>query len=351
MTKPATSATYREPELTGPVLLCDGRGRLNPGAIGWSRRPLHTCNLRRRWPRKKRWNYWCVTGERFLFSITMADIDYAGAVFAYFLEFETQRYATLGVTLPLGRGVNLPPTVDAAVAFESPMLRVAFTPQPAADGAIVTRIQADSPSFGGERLAADLLVRRPADHETLNVVIPWSDTLFQFTSKQNTLPATGEVALGSDTYHCGEGAAFGCLDYGRGIWPYRTNWNWGAASGTQGGRTIGLNLGGQWTDGTGMNENGVCVDGRLSKISEDLDFGYDRSDYMKPWSVRTRASDRVDLRLEPFFERRDRTNLLVARTDVHQLFGRYSGRVTTDEGERIELDGLVGWVEQQQARW
>ena len=42
------------------------------------------------------------------------------------------------------------------------------------------------------------------------------------------------------------------------------------------GRTVGSNLGAGWTDGTGMNENGLCVDGRLTKISEDVKFDYDR---------------------------------------------------------------------------
>jgi len=32
--------------LSAPVELCLPDGRLNPAAIGWTRRPLHTANLR-----------------------------------------------------------------------------------------------------------------------------------------------------------------------------------------------------------------------------------------------------------------------------------------------------------------
>lgn len=33
---------------------------------------------------------------------------------------------------------------------------------------------------------------------------------------------------------------------------------------------VGLvNLGGKWTDGTGMNENGFVIDGQLTKIHEE----------------------------------------------------------------------------------
>ena len=65
------------------------------------------------------------------------------------------------------------------------------------------------------------------------------------------------------------GESWAVLDHGRGRWPYRMTWNWGAASGVVDGRTIGLQIGGTWTDGTGSTENAVVVDGRLAKVSEE----------------------------------------------------------------------------------
>src|SRR3970282_1775300 len=97
--------------------------------------------------------------------------------------------------------------------------------------------------------------------------------------------------------------SYGCLDYGRGVWPEHTIWNWGSASGMQQGHLVGLNLGGKWTDGTGMTENGICVDGRLTKISEALIFEYDRAALIQPWRVRSAATDHIDLRFTPEFER------------------------------------------------
>ena len=65
-------------ELTRPVDLCRAHGTLAPDAVGWSRRPLHTCNLSGAWPRKKRWEYWCVTTPTHALTATLADIDYLG---------------------------------------------------------------------------------------------------------------------------------------------------------------------------------------------------------------------------------------------------------------------------------
>ena len=36
---------------------------------------------------------------------------------------------------------------------------------------------------------------------------------------------------------------------------------------------IGLQFGGKWTEGTGMTENAPCIDGRVSKISQELEWG------------------------------------------------------------------------------
>ena len=67
-----------EREISGPVDLCDERGRLNPDARGWSRQPALRANLSRAYGRKKRWDYWCVIAPDVIVSFVYADIDYAG---------------------------------------------------------------------------------------------------------------------------------------------------------------------------------------------------------------------------------------------------------------------------------
>jgi hypothetical protein len=337
---------YKEVELTEAVQLCDRRGNLLPASVGWSRHPLHTCNLRGHWLRKKKWNYWCVTNDSCLFSVTLANIDYIGLAFVYFLEYETKRFIEQTVMVPLGIGCFLPDTVSGDISFQNRAMNFEFTEDQGC-----TRLHVDSPAFGGTTLSAELRVEHPKDHETLNVVIPWSKSRFNFTSKQNCLPTTGTVSIGDQTFNFGPGRAFACLDYGRGIWRYSTAWNWGSFSGGQNGRTIGVNLGGTWTDGTGLTENGICVDGRISKVGEDVRFVYDRSDFMKPWAVRTQSSERIDLKFTPFFERIAKTDLLIVKSAVRQVRGRFSGTVVPDNGEALGLEGMIGWVEWHEARW
>lgn len=337
-----------EPELVAPVRLCQPNGRLNRQAVGWSRHPLHTCNLPASLGRKKKWSYWAVTTNDFLFSATIADIDLLQLGGAYLYDGRTQRHIDKAV-IRSANTIVMPETVSGDIVIDHPAMRVALT-----DDGPGTRIQVESDDFGGMRLKADIHVARPTGHETLNVVIPWSDEQFQFTSKQNTLPATGFVQLGEEWFEIAPPDGFGCLDYGRGVWPEHTIWNWGAASGVHDGHTIGLNLGGQWTDGTGMTENGVCIDGGLTKIGEDLAFEYDRESFMKPWRVHTVGSDRIDLAFEPDFERASATGHKDGDnnfTEAHQMFGRYSGRISPDGCEPLEIRGLFGWIEEHEARW
>ncbi len=335
---------HSEPELTAPVLLCAPDGHLNHEAVGWSRHPLHTCNLPTSLARKKKWNYWAVTNNDLLFSATIADVEILQLGGVYIFDRRTHRHIDKTVVRPANT-VVMPEGIAGDIVIGNPAMRVALT-----DEGSGTRIRVDAADFGGMRLQADIVIERPVAHETLNVVIPWSDTQFQFTSKQNTLPASGFVQLDDERLEFAA-PAFGCLDYGRGVWPEHTVWNWGAASGVQSERTVGLNLGGRWTDGTGMTENGICLDGRLTKISEDLIFEYVPEMRMNPWRVHTAGSDRIDLLFEPEFERISESGNEDRYMNVHQMFGRYSGRIVSDGNRSIELRDLFGWIEDQEARW
>ena len=335
---------YHEPELKEPVNLCLPNGRLNREAVGWSRNPLHNCNLSGSPLRKKRWNYWCITTDSFLFSATLSNIDYLGLAFIYFLDFETKEFHEMTVTRLLGKGCNLGNYVADGLVFSDPKLSLSITPSGDKTGIIV-----NCPDFGGNKLEADLKVTYPPGHETLNVVIPWSDKRFQFTSKQHCLPVEGEIAIGDKSYSTDGGYA--CLDFGRGKWPFSSFWNWSGGSGKAEGHLIGLNFGAGWTDGTGMNENGICIDGVLSKISEDLLFDYDQTDYMKPWRIKSVISDQVDLTFTPFFERVAKTEVIILGSEVHQMIGHFSGTIKDAEGSLYQIKNLIGWAEDHKARW
>ena len=332
-------------EITRGVLLCNPDGRLNPTARGWSRRPRHVCNLKGRFLRKKKWDYWCVMGDRFLFSATIAHVDFAATGFIYLLEYETGRLAEQVAFRLLPRKPIMPEMVGGHIRFEHGRLALAFL-----ETKTGMDIEVRSTRFGGKPLEAKLAIERPETHETLNVVVPWNERTFQFTSKQCCLPTTGTVTWGDEVLAFEQDRAFATLDYGRGIWPYRTAWNWATFAGRAGPDVVGINMGAKWTDGTGMNENGIFLNGTMHKVFEDIVFEYDNKDFMKPWRMRTADSDTVDLHFEPFYEKPQRINLLLIASRANQVFGRYHGAVRAG-GRAIPIDNLLGWAEEHVARW
>lgn len=331
-------------EITAPLSLCDASGRLNPKAAGWSRQPLHQCNLSGRFLRKKKWDYWCVTSNDLLFSATISNLDYAAAAFIYILDFGTKDFGEATEIIPLPRKLIMPEGVYGDQEFRR--------------GGIVVRIRSttmgvaldvEGKSVAGHPLAAQIRVERPPNHESLNVVVPWNASTFQFTSKQHAMPASGRVRWGGREYNFDAADSFACLDFGRGIWPFSTSWNWGAFSARIGRDTIGVNMGARWTDGTGMNENGIIYNGRLTKVFSDMRFEHD-GNLMNPWRIRTTESDEIDFTFTPFFHRKADTNLLILRTNVSQMIGRYTGTVKVGS-KRISVIDAPGWAEEHFARW
>jgi len=113
---------------------------------------------------------------------------------------------------------------------------------------------------------------------------------------------------------------------------------------------IGLQLCGKWTEGTGFTENGVIVDGTLTKLGDELRWDYDWGRPLEPWTV-TSPDGRLELRLEPRYDRHSKANAGVLMNETHQVFGTWSGRFVTDDGTELRFDEMQGFAEESRSRW
>lgn len=339
---------HAEKEILDAIKLCDAKGNLNPAAIGYARKPVIQSNLKGHFMRKKKWNYWCVYGDDLLFSATISNLDYATVCFVYVLDYETQRFFEKSITLPpIGKKVQLAEHVlDTAFCNHSEM-KIQFLH----DGNNTTHMTVTIPDFDGDLLHADLNISHPQDDESLNVVIPWNRQTFQFTAKHHTLPTDGYVKIGDKRYNFEQRDSYAVLDYGRGVWPREATWNWAMASQRCRNHRIGLNFGGQWTDGTGMTENAFFFDGKMIKIHEDVIFEYNEEDYMQNWTIKTKFSDDVNLTFQPFFERISETDAKLVSSSVNQIFGYFNGYVRFQDGTSLPIRQMLGASEVHKAKW
>jgi hypothetical protein len=340
-------------ELNRPSMLLDAQGDLVQ--VGWARQPLLDCNLEnarfyRLRPlqrfRVKRWDYYGITTPTCYFSATLADLGYAGQAFVYLIDLETGDYHEETLTIPLGRGIQLPRnSTEGESRFDNGRHRLSFRVEPTG-----RRLSIEWPTFKGQKLSAELALRSAPEHESMAIVIPIPGRRFYYNRKVNCIPAEGRILLGEREIDVNPAESLGNLDWGRGVWEYNSFWVWASASGfLPDGRTVGLNLGFGFGDTSAATENALILDGRVHKLAR-VDTTYDNQDFRRPWRM-VSPDGRMDLEFVPFVERVATTNLLVITSEVHQLFGRYHGTVRADDGEMVQLDGLVGFAEEHHARW
>jgi hypothetical protein len=341
-------------ELTETGKLLDQNGRLTQ--VGWSRQPLRDCNLEnahfytlkvfQRF-RIKRWDYYAVFTPHQFFSATIADLGYAGNIFVYILNFETGELHEEGLVVPLGKGIQLPRNSSQGESiFKDQHARLNFKVVP--DG---REISVSWPGFhDGRGIYAEILLRQASSYESMTIVIPIGDRRFYYNRKINCLPAEGTIQYGGEIEKLSPDHCLGSLDWGRGVWEYKSFWNWASASGfLPDGQTVGLNLGCGFGDLSAATENCFVLNGKVYKLDQ-VKFEYDPKKFMQPWKF-TDSEGRLDLDFVPFKERVATTNLGIITSDVHQMLGKYSGMVRADDGKIILINDLIGFAEEHQARW
>jgi hypothetical protein len=341
--------TTDERELLSPVGLCEPDGvTLNREALGWSRRPLHRANLQGRIGANKRWDYWAILAGDLVVSITYADLDNFALSDVYWVDLNTNVTGGQSIMLGSGEGIALPECVGAVplvVNHDGFDLRIE-------DDAWGTSFKLNWTELDGQLGQLEAFVEHATGMESVNVVIAWSNDLFNFTSKQVARSAKGSMSIGDRRWEIGGvHDAWGVLDAGRGRWPSKINWNWGAGSGRSGEHVVGLQVGAKWTEGSGFTENGLVIDGRLSKLGCELQWDYDWENPMRPWRV-IDPGGQLDVTLTPRFDKY--TNVDVSPdlgTEVHQVFGTWSGKLRSDDGLELEFVDLQGFAEESRQRW
>lgn len=326
----------------GCPALCDERGALAPGAIGWSSRPRLNCAIPGHFGRRKRWNHWCLTTPHWMLSLTVADLDYLGYGAAYFLDLDSGRAVAHTQLRPFARGCHLPDTPVESHGFEHSRLRIRIDEHP---GRLSLRVEA--PDLGGQRLQATLDVLRPAHLDSVNLVAPLPGGCFHASSRQLGLPVSGELQLGDHHYPCVSGQSFAALDFGRGVWPFNSHWT-RAAFAAPGG--IAGNFGAGWTDTSGLTENALWFGGRLAKLDRPVQIEQAPNDPLAPWRFFTQCR-RVDLTFTPRQLHKAHPRLGPLYADTRQWFGRFDGLLRSPDGERVPVANALGWLGSTHARW
>ena len=302
--------------------------------------------------RIKEWDYYLVSNGHFALALTVDDNSYMGLDSISFLALDEgwERTVSPMQAMTLGRK-NLPSTSAAGdVHSAGKGYGIHFLHQ----GTRRTLI-AYMKKFGDTSLTARIeLTDEPA--ESMVIATPFDKPgHFYYNQKINCLRASGTVMLGETVYTFSPEDSFAVLDWGRGVWTYENTWYWGSASYVlPDGSTLGWNLGYGFGNTAAASENVVFYNGKAHKLSEVKfcipgdEVGAPR--YTENWKF-TSDDGRFEMDFVPQLDRKSCTDVKLIKSDQHQVFGRFTGRVVLDDGTVLEVRDFPGFAEKVMNKW
>ncbi|MDI9521366.1 MAG: DUF2804 domain-containing protein [Bacillota bacterium] len=303
--------------------------------------------------RIKEWDYYLITSEDYALALTIADNAYMGMDSVSLIDFQNKRQITKSAMslMPLGKRGLPNSSVSGASRAVGKNYEINFVVTPEKRD-----IYGHFYDFSGEgsQLLFDLTLQNPVT-DSMVIVTPFENKPYHFyyNQKINCLPASGHVILDKEDFYFSPSTAFGVLDWGRGVWPYKNTWYWGSLSGVVMGRPFGLNIGHGFGDTSLATENMVIYAGRAHKLGQ-VHFSVPqkdgREDYLSPWQIYD-DSNRLKMVFEPILDRYANINALLLASVQHQVFGRFSGEVVLDSGETLNIENMIGFLEKVYNKW
>ena len=342
----------KQHEITAPIPLLDEQGNLTQP--GWARKlyPVYDKSKIKGGPlRLKEWDYYLVTNGKFALALTIADNSYMGLDSISLLDFEEDWQVTKSPMSVLPRGKTGLPTTsgDGITANAGKNYAIMFITE---NGKRTLIAHMDDYKDGKTLDAKVVLTDEPED--SIVICTPFEKPgHFYYNQKINCLRAEGVVTLGDKEYRFSPDDSFGVLDWGRGVWTYHNTWYWSSASGLVDGVPFGFNLGYGFGDTRAATENILFYNGRGHKLGHvifKIPLNKGKADFLAPWRI---VSDdgRVDLEFVPVMDRASCTDVKLIKSDQHQVFGRFSGKVILDAGTEIQLKDFFGFAEKVENKW
>ena len=346
----------------------DSQKQMEPGALhdanGQLTQAGYATSLCKRYDRSairagamriKEWDYYCVMDEQVALALTIADNSYMGLDSVSLLRLNPgdshQVTRSMMRLFPMGK-TRLPSSSEAG---DVEIVRPGYFLRFRNDG--TTRVlTAHLDDFHqGKPLDAELtLTEPPRDSMVIATPFAGKPKHFYYNQKINCLRAEGTVSFGGETHVFEPQKARGVLDWGRGVWTYRNTWYWSSLNSFIDGVRFGFNLGYGFGDTSAATENMLFYDGIAHKL-EHVRFeipqnAKGKDDFTAPWRI-TDDHGRLELTFEPLLDRASLTNLLLLKSDQHQVFGRFSGKAVLDDGTELRLEQLTGFAEKVTNLW
>lgn len=304
--------------------------------------------------RIKEWDFYQISNGRYCVQITIADISLAGNASVAMFDMETgERWDAANIRLfTFGKyGVSPDAMLPNVYTKNAKNFKLSV------EVTETQRVIRFEGKVKGKPYTADLTMDMFPNHESLIMALPFdrgNDKQFYFNQKVNCMPVTGTVKVGDEvTAEFSPEDSFCVLDWGRGVWPYHENWYWGNGSTKLAdGSIFGFEIGWGFGDMSAATENTLFYNGKAHKIGEIYlnEDKFETKNWMDPW-VFTSSDGRFEMTMTPFYDNITKARVLFVGNICHQVFGKWNGTVTLDDGTVLEIHDMIAFCEDSDNMW
>lgn len=310
----------------------------------------------------KEWDYYLIYNNDYAVALTIADNSYMGLLSASVIRFneKTEKTTSIMTLFPMGKlntiletkeHINMPSTSKTGdIIVKNDKCDIRFMH----DGKD-RKLFCCMPHFDKKKtLEVDItLSQEPKQNMVIATPFKENKKAFYYNQKIIGFKAQGTIKIDKETIEFKKSDSFGLLDWGRGVWTYKNTWYWGAGMGTINDKIFGFNIGYGFGDTSNASENMLFYDGiahKLDQVIFNIPTKNGKDDFLSDWTF-TSNDKRFEMTFKPIINRHADTNALVLRSNQNQVFGYFTGYAVLDNGEKLEINNLLGFAEKVYNKW
>ena len=301
--------------------------------------------------RIKEWDFYQIedTEGKLVLQLTFGHASYMGEANIMLFDVQHKRFirnVTVLIPFPFGR-LHMPESAakQNVVEYHSKRADVLFTGD-AMERQLTMRV---------DDVKTDLILKAETDH-SLIINIPFNENphAFYYDFKQNCMSVEGRLeymdrnAIRQVNYGKDRIEAYAILDWGRGVWPWHNEWYWSNGQGMVDGKLLGFNLGCGFGNTEQATENILFYENKPHKL--DQMTIHHEADFMKPWTL-TDNEGRCHLTMTPEYDRITKIKIAMIDNCTHQVFGKFNGEVTLDDGRILHVVDVPAFAEHAVNNW
>ncbi len=293
--------------------------------------------------RIKEWDFYQIQNESYCLQLTIGHVSYVGSVslMLFALDGSKKIVAEQLIPLPFHR-LHMPPSAEQGdVTYTCKDFEVAFQHQ---NGSRHLVARSTSSKYNFE---VDLILSEPQN--SLIISTPFYETNeFYFNHKIGGMNAKGQVRFDELEIDFLDERSFGLLDWGRGVWPFKHEWYWGAACTRKAGKNLALNIGWGFGDTSAASENIFFLDGIPHKLGQVYLDHFDLD--AKEWHF-MEGTGRLNLSFKLLYNRITENRVIWIDNHCDQVFGVFTGTLLDEAGIAHSVADMYGFFEHARNQW